>query len=59
LIRGTVPRTIVNAFREAGLVPSEESGVVYFRVDKTAAKKVRHWREELHLEEEIEPAGKG
>jgi hypothetical protein len=44
-IHGTVPRTIGNAFREAGLVPYEESGVICFRIDHTAAKKVCHWRE--------------
>jgi RNA binding exosome subunit len=59
LIRGTVPRTIMKAFREDGLVPYKESGVVYFRVDKTAAKKVRHWGDERHVEEGMGPAGKG
>jgi hypothetical protein len=59
-VRGTVPRTIVNSFREAGFVPYEgASGVIYLRVDKTAAKNVRHWTEVPHIEERIGSASKG
>jgi hypothetical protein len=49
----------VNSFREAGLVPYEESGVICLRVDRTSAKEVRHWRERPHIEEGMGPAGKG
>jgi hypothetical protein len=49
----------VNSIRAAGLVPYEESAVICLRVDKTAGKKVRHWREGWHREEEPGPTGKG
>jgi hypothetical protein len=54
----TVPRTIVNAFREAVLVPYEESEVICLRVDRTAAQKVRHWSKTPHIEEGMGSAGK-
>jgi hypothetical protein len=58
-IRGTIPRTIVNSFREAGFVPYEgPSGVTYLHIDKTAAKKVRHWTEAPHIAEGMGPAGR-
>jgi hypothetical protein len=57
-VRGTVPRTIVNSFRAAGLVPYEESGEICLRVDRTAAKRVRHWREGPYIEEGMGPEGR-
>jgi hypothetical protein len=58
-VRGTVPRTIVNSFRAAGLVPYEvPSGEMYLHVDGRAARKVREWREGRHIEERMGPAGR-
>jgi hypothetical protein len=57
-IHGAVPQTIVNAFREAGLMLYEESGVICLRVDRTATKKVCQWREAPHIEDGVGSAGK-
>jgi hypothetical protein len=54
----SVPRTIVNSLREAGLVSYEESALICIRVDRTAGKKF-NTGEAAHIEEEPGQAGKG
>jgi hypothetical protein len=50
----TFPGNVLAAFQRAGLVPvTAEDGRVSLGIDRTAAARVRHWRSEPFIKENI------